>query len=148
MTMLEEPEWQYKDGKRVEFESEAYRCKVSTKITQTNMVLLGDEVGGNLDMNGVLHTGGEIFLCEKGCIALVKPTRKPKHSTVIGITNLLGEPICYIVIIEVKEQLFDIWDGIDLSKEKVGYDSDGEECFRMNVVSDKYHPGGTSCTYK
>ena len=50
-----------------------------------------------------------------------------KHFTVIGITNLLAEHICFIVIIEGKKQLFDIQDGIDLSKYKVGYESYGEE---------------------
>ena len=44
--------------------------------------------------------------------------------------------------------MFDIKDGIDLFKEKVGYESDREEYFCMNVVSGKYHTGGTSCTYK
>ena len=33
-------------------------------------------------------------------------------------------------------------------KEIVRYESDGEEYFRMNVVSDKYHSVGTTCTYK
>ena len=62
---------------------------------------------------------------EKGCIAQRK-TRKKKHFTFIGITNLLGEPIFWIVIIEGKEKLFDIRDDIYLSKEKVGDESDGE----------------------
>ena len=71
-----------------------------------------------------------------------------KHFTVIGLTKLLGEPICCIIIIECKEELFDIRSGNDLSKEKVGYESGGEEYFCMHVGSGKYHPGGTSCTYK
>ena len=33
MTMSEELEWQDKYGERVEFESEAYGCKVTSKIT-------------------------------------------------------------------------------------------------------------------
>ena len=41
-TMLEEPEWQDKYGNRVEFESEAYGCKVTSKTTQPDMVLLGN----------------------------------------------------------------------------------------------------------
>ena len=62
---------------------------------------------------------------EKGCIAQRK-TRKKKHFAVIGITNLLGEPIFWIVIIAGKEKLFDTRDEIYLSKEKVGDESDGE----------------------
>ena len=30
------------------------------------MVLLGDEVGVNIDMNGDVHIGGEKLLCDKG----------------------------------------------------------------------------------
>ena len=125
--MFEEPEWQDKDGNHVEFESEAYGCKVNSKITRPDVVLLGYEVGGNLDMTGDGHIGGEKLLCEKFCIAQIKATRKNKHFTVVGLTKLLGEPICCIVIIEGKEKSFDILDGIDLSKDKVGDDSDGEE---------------------
>ena len=66
------------------------------------MVLLGDEVGGNLDMNGNGHLVGEKFLCEKVCIAQRKATTKSKHFTVLGLTNLLGEPIFCIVTIKEK----------------------------------------------
>ena len=82
-------------------------------------MLLGDEIGANLDMTGDRHMGGGKFLCEKGCIAPRKSTRKLKIFTVIGLTNLLGEPIFCIVIIEGKEQLFGIWAGIDVCKEKL-----------------------------
>ena len=44
--------------------------------------------------------------------------------------------------------MFDIGSGIDLSKEKVRDESDGEKYFFINVVSGRYHPGGSSCTYK
>ena len=33
MTMLEEPEWQDKDGNRIGFELEAFGCKVTSQIT-------------------------------------------------------------------------------------------------------------------
>ena len=102
MKKLEEPECQDKDGNRVEFESEAYGYKVASKITRPDIVLLGDEIGANLDMTGDRHMGGGKFLCEKGCIAPRKSTRKLKIFTVIGLTNLLGEPIFCIVIIESK----------------------------------------------
>ena len=112
------------------------------------MVLLGYEGRANIDVNGDLHIVGDKLLVEKDFILQRKATIKAKHFTVIGITKLLGEPIYFIAIIEGKEQLFGILAGIDLFKKKVVYESDGEEEFRMNVVSVKYHPGGTSCTYK
>ena len=104
ITMSEEPEQQDKDENRVEFESEAYGCKVTSKNFRPEMVLIGYEFGGNLGMTGDGHTGGEKVLCEKDCISQRKTTKNVKHFTVIGITNLLGEPICCIVIIEGKEK--------------------------------------------
>ena len=127
VTMLEEQEWKDKYGNCVKFESEAHGCKVTSKFSRPDMVLFGDEVGGNLDMTGDIHIGGVKFLCEKYCITQIKPTQKTKHFTVIGLTNLLGEHIFLIVNIEGKEIFFDIRAGIDLSKEKVGDESDVEE---------------------
>ena len=72
MKMLEELEGQDKDGNQVEFESEAFGCKVTGKVYRPDMVLIGDKVGGNLDVNGNGHTGGEKVIYEKGCIAQKK----------------------------------------------------------------------------
>ena len=44
-------------------------------------------------MTGDGHISGETVIGEKGCIAK-KSIKKEKHFTVIGITNLPGEPIC------------------------------------------------------
>ena len=77
-------------------------------------------------MTGDGHIGGDKLVCEKVYIPHRKATKKAKHFTFIGLTNLLDEPICCIVIVEGKEKLFDIWAGIDLSKEKFGYESAGE----------------------
>ena len=109
------------------------------------MVLLGDEVWGNLYITVYGGIGEDKLLFWERLYCENKSNKK-KHFTVIGLTKLLCEPIFCILIIEGKEQLFDIWDGIYLSKEKVGYESYGEECFRMNVGYGNYHPGGTSCT--
>ena len=89
------------------------------------MGILGEKVGRNFDMTGDRHIGGEKVPCEKGCIAQIKSTKKVKHFTIIGITNLIGEPICCILIIEVKEEPIDIRASIDFYKEKFGYKRDG-----------------------
>ena len=98
-------------------------------------------------MTGDGNIGGDKVICDKGCIEQQKATRKAKHFTVIGIINLPGQPICCVVIIEGKHLVFDIQACIDLSKVKVGDKGGGEEYFRMNVGSSKYHPVGTTCTY-
>ena len=54
-------------------------------------------------MTGDGHIGVEKATCEKICIAIIKLTEKQKHFTVIGLKNLLGEPICCILIVEGKE---------------------------------------------
>ena len=89
-------------------------------------MLLGDEVGANIDMTGGGHIIGEKFLCDKYFIKQRKATIKVKHFTVIGLKNLLVDTICCIVIIEGKEQWFDTRDGIALFRDKVGDEIDGE----------------------
>ena len=81
MTILEELEWQDKDGNRVEFEPEAYGCKVTSKIYRLDIVIIVDEVGGNLDMTGNGYLGGEKLICDNCCIAQRKATESEKfHS--------------------------------------------------------------------
>ena len=87
--MLEEPEYQDKDGNRDEFESETFGCKFTSKIYWPDMVLLGEKVRGNIYMTGNGHIGGEKVLFEKGCISQRKSTEKVKHFTAMGLTNLL-----------------------------------------------------------
>ena len=53
-------------------------------------------------MTGDGHIGGDRVICDKGCIAQRKTTKIAKHFTDIGVTNLLGKPICCILIIEGK----------------------------------------------
>ena len=85
MTMLEELEWQDKDGNRVKFKSGARGCKVTSRINRNDMVLLVNEVVGNLDMNGDGNKGGENLFCEKGFIAQRKAARKEDNFTVVGL---------------------------------------------------------------
>ena len=61
--MLEETEWQDKGRNRVEFESEAFGCKVTSKFYQPKMGILGEKVGGNFDMTGDRHIGGKKVPC-------------------------------------------------------------------------------------
>ena len=53
------------------------------------MVLLVNEVGGNLDMTGDVQIGGEKFICEKGCITQRKATRKAKKSQLLDLQTYL-----------------------------------------------------------
>ena len=42
------------------------------------MVIIDNEVGGNLDMTGDGHIGGDNFSCDKDCIAQIKINKKSK----------------------------------------------------------------------
>ena len=53
------------------------------------MVILGDEVGGNLDMTDDGHIGGDKLLCEKGCISQRKSTIKTNISQLLGLQTYL-----------------------------------------------------------
>ena len=57
-------------------------------------------------MTGDGYIGIEKFLYDKSYIAQIISTTKAKHFTVIGLTNVFGELIFCIVIVEGKEQLF------------------------------------------
>ena len=130
MKMLEEPKWQDNDGDHVEFESEAYGCKVTSTITLSSMVLLGNEFGDNIDITDDEHIGGQKFLCEKSCVAKIKATRKTKHFIFIGLTNLLGEPILlHCNSCRKITCFFNIRSGVDLYKDIVVDESDGENTF-------------------
>ena len=67
------------------------------------MALIGYEVGDNFIMTGDGNIGEDKLISETVCIVQRKATIKKKHFTVIGITNLLGEPFFFIVIIEGKD---------------------------------------------
>ena len=51
------------------------------------MVLLVNEIGGNIDVTADGHIGGEKLLCDEVFIAQIKTSRKAKHFTIIGFIN-------------------------------------------------------------
>ena len=87
MKTLEEPECQDKDGNHAEFESEAYGCDVTSKITQPDMVFLGNESGGNIDVTGDGHIGRHKLIIEKRLIVQRNSTKKKSH--LLGLQTYL-----------------------------------------------------------
>jgi hypothetical protein len=130
-TKLDVPVWMDRDG-NVTTEDDAFGCKVTIKITRPDMILVGDEVGSNVSMAGDKNAGGTLYLCEKGSVPQKMKTKKDKHITLMGLTNLLGDPVCCIVIIEGKVDAFDIRYGIDFMNQDLGSDVDlsGEDIER------------------
>ena len=61
--LLASPQWMDKEGKIVE-ESEAYGCKATHRLNHPEYCVVLDEVGGNINMKGDDHIGGEKYLCK------------------------------------------------------------------------------------
>ena len=64
---LDEPVWKDRSGNIVE-EADALGCKVTHDLIHPEMCIVGDEVGGNLNMDGDGHVGGTKLLCAKDAI--------------------------------------------------------------------------------
>ena len=79
----------YTDGNRVEFEQETNGCKATSTISLPDIVLLGNEFVGNIDMTGDGNIGGEKLLFEKVCITQIKSTKKRNISKLLGLQNYL-----------------------------------------------------------
>ena len=65
--MLEFPEWQDKYGKTID-EADAFGCKATHKLIHPYYCIIMDEVGGNINMKGDDHIGGEKYLRYRGVI--------------------------------------------------------------------------------
>ena len=80
-------------------EAAAFGCKCSHILRHPEYCVVLDEVGGNINMKGDGHIGGEMYLCEPGVILEQKSSRADKHFTLLGLTLLSGGTInvyCYV----------------------------------------------------
>ena len=100
---LPEPVYMDNLGNEVNDVEKSFGCKVQTNFNLPQLCLVMDEVRGDLNMMNDRHFRGKKFLTRKGDAAKINATRKSKRFTVLGITNLLGDPIMCVVIMEGKE---------------------------------------------
>ena len=84
--------WMDRDGILVD-EKDMFGCEVTHDITDPDMIIVMDEVGGNTSQKGDGHLGGELMLCETGKSPQRKVNTKNKHYTVLGLTTLSGKPV-------------------------------------------------------
>ena len=144
--LLASPQWMDKEGKIVE-ESEAYGCKATHRLNHPEYCVVLDEVGGNINMKGDGHIGGETYLCEPGVIPQQKSSRADKHFTLLGLTLLTGEPLMCVVIFAGKRRNPQYEMGVDPRVKPVG-NADDEDYVLKNMGKGKLFPGGPSCTYQ
>ena len=111
---LETPTWMNRNGE-VCTEEEAYGCKVHHMITRPELCFCGDEVGGNISMQGDGHNRGELLLTEKGKVPQRKASTQSCKFTMIGLTSFSGEPVMCVLIIEGKLPNGSIESGVDIT---------------------------------
>jgi len=144
---LDNPVWMDCAGNIVD-EKDACGCKVTIDITHPEMIVVADEVGGNTNMKGDGHVGGQKYLCEKGCEVQQKVTTTEKHFTLLGFTALTGEPVMCVVIFAGKVSVPSIETGIDLFAEMEGNEMDADFFEKNSEGYKKMYPGGPSCFFK
>ena len=116
---LEVPTWQDRYG-NICPEEEAFGCKVTHKLLYPGMCLVGDEVGGNLNMSGDGHSGGQLFLTGSKQVPYQRVSTTEKRFTMIGLTGLDGTPVMCVLIIQGKKRNLPIETGIDISVQSKG----------------------------
>ena len=140
------PSWMDRDGFECE-EKDAFGCMVTHDITDPDMVLTLDEVGGNTSQKGDGQIGGELMLCATGTTPSRKINTKDKHYTVIPITTLSGKPVmCCIIFSGLRENHL-CETGLDLTKPFIG-SVDDSDFVQKNSGEGKVFPGGPTTQFK
>ena len=111
-----------------------------------------DEVGSDLNMLNDGFIGGKKFLSRKGDTAKICATKKSRRFTVLGVTNLAGDPVMCVIIYEGKERNVFVESGIDPMHplynhfDDCSVDEDNNfEFFENNYGKGRLFPGGHVC---
>ena len=119
--------------------------KCNYQLTHPEMCLVVDQVGANLNKKDDGHVGGQKFICEVGSVPQLKVSTKDRHFTLLGFTNLKGEPVMCLLILAGVEQKFEVETGIDLTAPMYG-DVKDTDFFEKNCGKGKMFPMGPDCT--
>ena len=89
------------------------------------MVIVFDELGGNIIQKGDGHVGGQLLMCEKGETPQIKFSTRNKHYTMLGLTSLTRHAVkCIIIFSDNKPNA--LWEtGLDLEAETFDSPEDG-----------------------
>ena len=154
-THLPTPVYMNAGGEEVEEVSHSIGCKVKVKLDLPQLCLVMDEVGDNLNMLNNGRFGGKKFLSRKGNVAKINSTKKSKKFTVLGVTNLKGNPVMCIVIFEGKERNVFLESGVDpfhplfeLYTAEEDHLNSNFSFFEDNYGPGQLFPGGPVCEFK
>ena len=95
---LRDPIWMDRNGNSCE-PDEAFGCKVTHRIVYPENILVADELGGNLSQKGDGNLGGEKLMCKAETVPRQRSCTNDRQFTILGFTNLLGEPVMCCMII-------------------------------------------------
>ena len=98
-----EPVWMDKNGTIVKDEFEGFQYKVTIDVNWPYLGIVLDKCGCNISQEGDGNVGGELFLAGVKDKALKSTPTKHYHFTVIGITQLDGNPFMCMVIVSEKK---------------------------------------------
>ena len=124
-------------------EANVFGCMVTHDLIQPDYCVVGDKVGGNLNMIGDGHIRGQ---CPVGSVPQKKVSKKEKHFTVLPLTLLSGEPLMCIIIISGVRYNVLLGMGLDGSADMVNNVSDSD-FIQNNSGAGKLFPDGPSCIF-
>ena len=140
---LDEPVWKDRQGRIVD-ESDAFGCKVTHELIHPEYCIVGDEVGGNLNMSGDGHVGGQKLLCATDSVPQKKVSTNDRHFTVLPLTLLTGEPLMCILVLSGKRENALTEMGINSEADVIGQELSLNFVDR-NSGEGKLFPGGPTC---
>lgn len=108
---------------------------------------MGDEVVSNTSQQGDGHVGGRRYVVQCGYIPRQKASKKDRKFTVISLTNLKGEPVMCVVIIEGTARQLEVELGVDYSAHWEGSVEDAN-FIKKNTGPGKRFPGGPKCKFQ
>ena len=111
---LDHPVCMNEAGEVVEDEMLVMGYKVDIKIDWPDLGLMMDECGCNLSQEGDRNIGVELFLTRVNEKAYTSKSIKYSHFTIIGVTQLNGNPLMCVVIVTGKHRDPLIELGVDL----------------------------------
>jgi len=99
---LDKPVWMDSKGDIVSKE-DADGMKVAIKIIRPELCLVADKTGMNTCQRGDGRNGGQRKIGGRGCKIYNVVSKRDRHCTLVGFTNLLGKHVLCVIIISGKE---------------------------------------------
>ncbi len=129
-------------------ESHRFGKKVDTEMTHPEYCIFGDETRCNTSMKTDGHIAGTKYITKAGTQAQRMACTNEGQFTVLPFLAANREPVCCVVIFQLKEKepKLEWGKGLDIKVEPVRRE-DGEIDIAASKEPGKYHPGGLQCNF-